>query len=203
MCKLFVLCVWCGFASIVLCHAQLPAASPPDPKALMLAASKFNNLATPDAKPWHIKAAFQLFDEQGAVTDEGVYEEFWASAFRFKRTFTGKNFSQTAYGSKSGVLLTCTQEEPDLLLAARNNLVHPLPDGIVIEHTTYTTKPLNSGSFSVSSLQQFLPVRLGIIPCTAWTPTTRCCVLQLGLQLLIRRFITGQCASKIAPSPER
>jgi len=112
----------------------------------MLAASKLNNLAAPDAKPWHIKATFQLFDEQGAVTDEGTYEEFWASAFRFKRTFTGKAFSQTAYGSKKGVLLTGAQEEPDILLVARNNLVHPLPDDVIIEHTGYTTKPLDSGS---------------------------------------------------------
>jgi TonB family protein len=141
--------IWCGLAWLAICHAQQPAASAADPKALMLAASKLNNLATPDAKPWHIKAAFQLFDEQGAVTDEGTYEEFWASAFQFKRTFTGKNFSQTSYGSKKGVLLAGAQEEPDILLVARNNLVHPLPDDVIIEHTTYTTKPLDSGSIKL------------------------------------------------------
>ena len=115
----------------------------------MLAASRLNNLATPDAKPWHIKAAFQLFDEQGVVVDEGTYEEFWASAFQFKRTFTGKAFSETAYGSKKGVLLAGAEEEPDLLLVARNNLVHPLPDEASIEHTTYTTKSLDSGSIKL------------------------------------------------------
>lgn len=144
--KSLVLPACCGLAGLALCHAQPPAASASDPKALMFAASKLNNLATTDAKPWHIKAAFQLFDEQGTVTDEGTYEEFWASPFRFKRTFTGKNFSQTAYGSKKGVLLVGAQEEPDILLAARNNLVHPLPEDVIIEHTTYTTKPLDSGS---------------------------------------------------------
>jgi TonB family protein len=144
--KSLVLATWCGLGWIATCHAQQPAASISDPKALMLAASKLNNLATADAKPWHIKASFQLFDEQGAVTDEGTYEEFWASAFQFKRTFAGKNFSQTAYGSKKGVLLTGVQEEPEILLIARNNLVHPLPDDIIIEHTTYATKSLDSGS---------------------------------------------------------
>ena len=144
--KSIVLSIWCSLVWVAICHAQQPAASASDPKALMLAASKLNNLATPDAKPWHIKAAFQLFDEQGAVTDEGTYEEFWASSFQFKRTFTGKSFSATAYGSEKGVLLAGTQEEPDLLLVARNNLVHPLPDEGMIEHTTYTTKPLDSGS---------------------------------------------------------
>ena len=147
--KSIVLSICCGLAWLAICHAQQPAVSASDPKALMLVASKLNNLATPDAKPWHIKATFQLFDEQGAVTDEGTYEEFWASAYQFKRTFTGKSFSETAYGSKKGILITGAQEEPDILLVARNNLVHPLPDDIVIEHTTYTTKPLDSGSIKL------------------------------------------------------
>ena len=134
--------------NFVLCHAQQPAATASDPKALMLAASKLNNLASADAKPWHIKATFQLFDEQGALTDEGTYEEFWASPFQFKRMFTGKN-SSTAYGSKNGRLVAGAQDEPDILLVARNNLVHPLPDDVIIEHTTYTTKPVASGSLKL------------------------------------------------------
>jgi TonB family protein len=124
-----------------------PSQEPTDPKALMLAAAKLNNLATSDAKPWHIKASFQLFDDQGVVTDEGTYEESWASPVQFKRTFTGKNFSQTAYGSKVGLMLAGAKgNTPEILLAARNNLVHPMPEDVIIEHTTYTTKPLDAGS---------------------------------------------------------
>lgn len=141
--------ICCCLACLAICHAQQPATSAPDPKTLMLLASKLNNLATADAKPWHIKAAFQLFNEQGAVTDEGTYEEFWASPFQFKRAFIGKNSSQTAYGSKKGILFAGAQEEPDILLVARNNLVHPLPDDVIIEHTTYTTKPLDSGNIKL------------------------------------------------------
>ncbi|WP_058189767.1 energy transducer TonB [Terracidiphilus gabretensis] len=127
------------------------AEEPTDPKALMLAALKLNNLTTEDAKPWHIKASFQLFDDQGAVTDEGTYEEFWASPFQFKRVFAGKNFSQTAYGGKAGILLSEVHgDTPDLLLAARNNLVNPLPPEAIIEHTTYTTKPLDAGNLKLT-----------------------------------------------------
>jgi len=144
--KSIVQSIACGLACVAICHAQQPSVPVSDPKALMLAASKLNNLAAPDVKPWHIKAAFQIFDEQGVVTDEGTYEESWASAFQFKRTFTGKAFSQTAYGSKKGVLIEGAQDAPDILLAARNNLVHPLPDDVVIERSTYTTKRLDSGS---------------------------------------------------------
>lgn len=128
-----------------------PSPEPTDPKSLMMAARRLNNLAASDVKPWHIRATFQLFDEQGAVTGEGTYEEFWASPFQFKRTFTGKNFSQTAYGSKQGVLLANTKgETPELLLAARNNLVSPMPffEG-TIQNTTYKTKPLNSNALKL------------------------------------------------------
>jgi TonB family protein len=145
----------CIAASAFLCCCvgvraqETPAATPPkDPKALMFAARKLNNLAAADAKPWHIKATFQLFGDDGTVTEEGTYEEFWASPSQFKRTFTGKQFAQTAYGSNKGVLLANTQgETPDLLLAARNNLVSPMPYfDATIQHTTYTTKQLDSGS---------------------------------------------------------
>lgn len=128
-----------------------PSPEASDPKELMMAARELNNLAASGVKPWHIKATFQLFDEQGAISDEGTYEEFWATPTRFKRIFSGKNFSQTAYGSPEGVLLSNPKgETPELLLAARNNLVSPMPFfDAIIQHTTYTTKPLNSGSLKL------------------------------------------------------
>lgn len=135
-------------------HSQQPPSPSPEPtdgRELMMAARKLNNLAAADVKPWHIKATFQLFDEKGVVTDEGTYEESWASPFQFKRTFTGKTFSQTAYGSKQGVLLAnATGDTPDLLLAARNSLVSPMPffEG-TIQNTTYKTKPLNSSALKL------------------------------------------------------
>lgn len=128
-----------------------PSPEPSDPKALMLASRKLNNLAASDVKPWHIKGTFELFDQQGTVSEDGTYEEFWASPFQFKRTFTGKNFTQTAYGSKNGVLLANTKgDTPQLLLDARNNLVSPMPFfEAIIQNTTYTTKTLNSGNLKL------------------------------------------------------
>ena len=139
-----------GFGLALLPCTLGSAQEPTDPKALMLAAATLNNLAAENIKPWHIKASFQLLDDQGTVTDEGTYEESWASPFQFKRTFVGKNFSQTAYGSKNGVLLSGSKgSTPNLLLIARNNLVHPFPDDAIIEHTTYTTKPLETGTLKL------------------------------------------------------
>lgn len=139
---------------VLSAQCQAPSTSStqqPDPKELMHSAVKLNNLCADDVKPWHIKATFQLFDEQGTVTDEGTYDESWASPFQFRRAFTGKNFSEVAYGTKKGVLLSNTKGDfPDLLLAARNNLVSPMPYfEEIIRNTTYTIKPLNSGTIKL------------------------------------------------------
>ena len=123
--KLPVLHLCCTLALLATSHAQQPAAPPSDSKALMLAAAKLNNLASADAKPWHIKATFQLLDEQGAVTDEGTYEEYWAGPAKFKRIFTGKAFAQTDYGSEKGDMRTDAHGDfPTLLMNARYDLEH-------------------------------------------------------------------------------
>lgn len=135
-----------------------PAQEPADPKALMLAASKLNNLATADAKPWHIKASFQLFDDQGAVTDEGIYEEFWAGPTKFKRTFTGKGFAQTDYGSEKDDLRTGAHGDvPPLLISARQDLVGPLPNEESIQHQTFNAKPIGTGGLKLTCLSMSAP----------------------------------------------
>jgi len=125
---------------------------PSDPKALMRSALKLNNLDGEGVEPWHIKASFQLFDEQGSVTDEGTYEEFWASPTQSKRTFIGRNFSETTYGSKAGLVLSDVKgDTPDLMLAARDNLVTPMPYfPSIIENTTYTAKTLDGGTLKLT-----------------------------------------------------
>jgi TonB family protein len=139
-----------GVAVAIVTQGQEPAVLPSDPKELMLAALRLNNLTTPDAKPWHIKATFQLFDEQGTITDEGTYEESWASPVKFKRIFIGKDFSQTEYGSPGGALASDEHgDTPELMLEARNNLVNPMPGETIINNTTYKTKTMDAGSVKV------------------------------------------------------
>lgn len=120
----------------------------------MLAASKANNLATADAKPWHIKASFQIFDDSGAATEEGTYEEFWSSPTKFKRIFTGKAFAQTDYGSEKGDLRSGAQGNvPLILMSMRRDLVGPLPDERSIEHLNFSAKPLETGSLKLTCLK--------------------------------------------------
>ena len=137
----------------LICQQTPTPAEPKDPKELMLAAARMNNLADATGKPWHLKASFQLFDEQGTVTDEGTYEEFWAGRQKARRIFSGKNFSGTEFTTDKGEFRTSLQGEiPLLLLNARQDLLHPLPNEMTVEHTTYTAQPFETGSLKLTCI---------------------------------------------------
>jgi TonB family protein len=114
------------------------AAMPSDPKELMLLAAKTNGLTGDDVKPWHLKATWKMFDEKGGITDQGIYEEFWASPTKYKRTFTGTAFTQTDYGTPRGVLRSgLHQLLPALIGEVRDEFVTPLPNSLTIEHEDF------------------------------------------------------------------
>jgi TonB family protein len=137
-------------------RAQNSAAPAPltDPKEMMLAAARVNNLMGSDMKPWHIKATYQIVDDFGTVTDEGTYEEIWASATKYKQTFTGKTFSQTLYGTEKGLMRSKSDAMLSPLLAdMRRELVQPLPSEQAVEHTDFVVKPLDANGLKLSCLQ--------------------------------------------------
>jgi TonB family protein len=126
---------------------------PSDPKALMLAASKLNNLTASDSKPWHIKASFQLLDDQGVVTDEGTYEEFWAGPKQNKIIYTAKTFARTDYINEKGDFVAGLEGTlPNNLISARNDLVFPFPGGDATANLTYSSKTIETGGIKLTCL---------------------------------------------------
>ena len=107
---------------------EAPAVTmPKDAKALMLLAAKTNGLTGSDVQPWHLKASFTLFDDTGAVTDDGTFEEFWVSTHQFKVVYKSKVLSLTDYGTGSGVLRAGAQNpECDLLDKALREFYAPV-----------------------------------------------------------------------------
>jgi TonB family protein len=110
--------------------AKPPAAAlPDDPRELLQLAASVNGLMGADLKPWHLKATFKLLDETGAVKDEGTFEEIWATTTKFKRTYIGKNFILTEYGTASGILRSGGALFPqDIGTDLYREFVNPLPD---------------------------------------------------------------------------
>jgi hypothetical protein len=85
--------------------AQTPAPSladsptPTDPKELLDLGRRVNGLTGPDVQPWHLKATFEVFYDDGKSKDKGAFEEWWVSDKRYKLTYQSAGFSQTEYGT--------------------------------------------------------------------------------------------------------
>jgi len=110
--------------------AQSPSTGlPQDPMALMSLALDRNGLIGSDIKPWHIHGTYRSFDMKGSPEYEGTYEEWWASATRYKLSFNSPGSTQTDYATGTVLLRDGSpewQSGVELLLHA--SLLQPLPD---------------------------------------------------------------------------
>jgi TonB family protein len=99
-----------AFAQDAVSANQASAAVlPSDPRAFMLLAAKTNGLHGDDVRPWHMKATFKTYDEQGNPKDQGAYEEFWNNRKEYKQSYSSAEFSQTEYGTAEGNMRTGSQ----------------------------------------------------------------------------------------------
>jgi TonB family protein len=131
------------------------AALPSDPRELMLLAAKTNGLAGNDVQPWHLKASYKWFDEQGNVRDQGTYEELWVSPTKYKRIVTGTKFQYSVYGTENGALFSGDQErqfagEDDV----RRGFLNWLPSPEVIEKSNYSLYKREDGGLKFACLNQ-------------------------------------------------
>ena len=132
---------------------EAPTSPPSDPKELLLLAARSNGLAGDDIKPWHIKASYKSFDEQGNVKDQGIYEESWVSPKKFKRTFTGTAFTQTEYGTENGILVAGAPNPGGNTAAQlRGEFIGPMPSPESIQRTSFDLKPREVGGVSLACL---------------------------------------------------
>jgi len=79
-------------------HAELPK----DPKAVLAMAAKRYDFNDPSLKPWHLKATYQLYDENGNPTEQGTFEYWWASPLVYRSTWTRGASSYTEWHTADG-----------------------------------------------------------------------------------------------------
>ena len=119
----------------------------------MRLAAKSNGLTGDGVQPWHVKATYQLLDDQGNVKDQGTYEEFWAGPAKYKRTFTGKAFSRTDYVTKNGVLVSGDQDSQyTQAYEIRSGFFSPMPSPESIEKNSYVLQQRESGGVKLDCL---------------------------------------------------
>jgi TonB family protein len=84
-CALYLAVMLPGFAQTT---TSAGAPMPTDPREIFAAAAPFYNFTSPELKPWHLKATYQLYDEKGKPSEQGTYEYWWASPQVYRSTWT-------------------------------------------------------------------------------------------------------------------
>jgi TonB family protein len=133
---------------------------PKDPNALMQLAARVNGLASPDMKPWHLKANYQTFDADGKPKDTGVFEEWWVGPEKYKRSYSSSNFNQTLYwnGGKGWITGDPGWPPPPQEMV-KQYLVHPLPDVSDVAKRKYFAVDQKMGQVTLKCLKQQLAPR--------------------------------------------
>jgi TonB family protein len=130
-----------------------PSAMPTDPKELMHLAAKSNGLNGDDVQPWHLKVTYKQIGEDGNTTDEGAYEEFWASPTKFKRTYSGKAFEYTEYDTTKGLLFSGDQSTQFRLAdELRREFVDPMQGSRAAESQGLIIKQRDAGAVKLGCL---------------------------------------------------
>jgi len=82
---------------------ELPnSPTPADPKELLEVGRRVNGLDGADVKPWHLKATYEVFEDDGTSRDKGTLEEWWVSDKQVKITYTAKHLALTQYVTDQG-----------------------------------------------------------------------------------------------------
>jgi TonB family protein len=102
--------------------------TPTDPRERLALGQRLNNLVGPDVQPWHLKASYEVFDENGKSIDKGAFEEWWVSEKKYKLGYQGAEFSQEEYGTDHGMLHSGQKDWPSGPLSfLRRTIEQPIP----------------------------------------------------------------------------
>ena len=104
-------------------------ALPKEPRAIIEAAAPFYDFTSPELKPWHLKATYQLYDEQGKPTEQGTYELWWASPKVYRSTWTRPGVGVSEWHTAEGTSMHKASESPLRYFERTMNLIllFPLP----------------------------------------------------------------------------
>lgn len=97
-------------ALFLVCASQLPAQTPAntepglpkDPSAIFAAAGPLYDFTSPELKPWHLKATYQLYDDNGKPSEKGTFEFWWASPNVHRTSWARPGASQSEWYTADG-----------------------------------------------------------------------------------------------------
>jgi TonB family protein len=122
-------CLYLMSPLMLFSQAERSQLIPADPATLMSLAREKNGLSSSDVQPWHIRGTYTFFDNDGKAQDTGVYEEWWFSEKKYKRSYADAKFKQVDYATGTGLYREGSQDWPGFNgLSLRSSLIEPLPD---------------------------------------------------------------------------
>jgi TonB family protein len=93
------------FAGVLPGFGQAASAGPglpKDPREVFAMAAPFYDFSSPELKPWHLKATYQLYDEKGKPAEQGTYEYWWVSPKVTRSTWTRAGATHTDWHTADG-----------------------------------------------------------------------------------------------------
>jgi TonB family protein len=98
-CALSLTALLPGFAQTA---ANAGPGLPQDPREIFAAAAPFYDFTSPDLKPWHLKATYQLYDVKGDPSEQGTYEYWWASPKVHRSSWTRADATRAEWQTADG-----------------------------------------------------------------------------------------------------
>ncbi|HEU5350402.1 MAG TPA: energy transducer TonB [Terracidiphilus sp.] len=168
---------------------------PKDPRALLAAAAPYYDFSSPELKPWHLKATYQLFDESGKPTEQGTFEYWWASPTVNHATWKRKDASESDWTTDKGVFTEIeTGDGADYYEhALARELLAPLPNAneYAIANAGLKTQHLKKNNADIECVM-VVPRKVGydfLIPISMGLFPTYC--LEPRLDLLLASYSAG------------
>jgi hypothetical protein len=103
---------------------------PKDPGAVFASAAPFYNFSDPSLKPWHMKASYQLYDENERPSSQGTFEYWWLSPKVYRSSWTRPGSTHSDWHTADGKYAYQTSGESlnYFEYKLQSMLLSPLPD---------------------------------------------------------------------------
>ena len=95
---LFAICL----SALGQAPTQPSSFEPHTPRDFFDAAAPAYNLDDPTLKPWHLKATYQLYDQDSKPTSQGTYEHWWASPQVYRNSWSRSDATHTDWHTADG-----------------------------------------------------------------------------------------------------
>ncbi len=108
---------------------------PKEPRAVLDAALPFYDFSSPELKPWHLKANYQLYDLDGKPTEQGTWEYWWASPKVHRSDWKRADAETTEWSSADGSVYRKVIGSPLRYFerTIEETLLSPLPDRGILD----------------------------------------------------------------------